>query len=91
MGTFSLPRPLPMTEMLISRQLTPFSITSPRQQSSLVAVVRDEEARHPNVALLVVTTVSQLVQNSASEPRGRPPTATDLFGLPHRQRRSRRA
>jgi hypothetical protein len=30
--------------MLISRQLTPFSITSPRQPFSLVAVVRDEEA-----------------------------------------------
>jgi DNA invertase Pin-like site-specific DNA recombinase len=30
--------------MLISRQLTPLSITSPRQPCSLVAVVRDEEA-----------------------------------------------
>ena len=42
-------------KMLISRQLTPLSITSPRQPSSLVAVVRDEEAvrGHKRAAMTV--------------------------------------
>ena len=44
-------------------------------------VVRDEEPGTGPVALVVVTSVSQFMENSPSKSRGRPWTATDNVGL----------